>query len=106
MWVIEIRRWLDKTQSGPVDLKLKSAVSTFCEIITYATSMVDGVPTMATPKCWRRPHQIPCGGLLDIALNESTGQIYWQCQKCQDQGIITGWHGLIWDMSDEVGPVQ
>jgi hypothetical protein len=38
--------------------------------------------------------------MLDIQLNPAAGQIYWKCPVCSDEGVVTGWKGLIWDMSD------
>ncbi|MCP3922858.1 MAG: hypothetical protein GY714_09760 [Desulfobacterales bacterium] len=32
---------------------------------------------------------------------EQPDQIHWICPACQDEGIVTGWEGLIWDMTDE-----
>lgn len=106
MWVVDIRHWLNETRSGPAVPQLKSRVKNLSEIITYATSIVSDVPLVKTPKCSRRPKRRPCNGLLEIDLDESTGQIYWYCPNCHDEGVITGWEGLIWDMSDALGPMQ
>lgn len=48
----------------------------------------------------------PCKGSLEIDLDESLGQIHWCCSKCRDEGVITGWQGLIWDMTDADGLMQ
>ncbi len=29
-----------------------------------------------------------------------TGQIVWQCNFCDEEGIITNWHKTVWDMTD------
>ena len=98
MWVINIQHWLDetKTEAGVPQLRLK--VKKLAEIITYATSMEAGIPTDSTPKCWRRPGRKPCKGVLDIQLDSTTNQIHWYCGNCHDEGLISGWQGLIWDM--------
>jgi hypothetical protein len=36
---------------------------------------------------------------LEIILNPDTKQIHWPCTECGDEGMLTGWSGLIWDMS-------
>jgi RNA polymerase subunit RPABC4/transcription elongation factor Spt4 len=36
---------------------------------------------------------------LEIILNPYTKQIHWLCTECGDEGVVTGWSGLIWDMS-------
>ena len=38
MWVIDIRHWLDETQSGPAVPQLRLKVKKLGEIIIYATS--------------------------------------------------------------------
>ena len=98
MWVINIQHWLDetKTEAGVPQLRLK--VKKIAEIITYATSLESGIPTDSIPKCWRRPGRKPCKGILDIHLDTTTNQIHWYCDNCHDEGVISGWQGLIWDM--------
>jgi hypothetical protein len=66
MWVIDIRHFLDDTQTGPAVPRLKFKVKKLSEIITYATSVAAGIPVDQTPKCWRRPERKPCEGHLDI----------------------------------------
>jgi hypothetical protein len=106
MWVIDIRHWLNETRSGPAVPQLKLKVKKLSEIITYATSSANDVPASVIPKCWRRPKRRPCNEALEIDFDASTGQIHWYCPICHDEGVITGWEGLIWDMSDAVGPMQ
>jgi hypothetical protein len=100
MWVIDIRHWLDDSQSGPARPQLKSKVKKITEIIVYATSVNSGVSADSHPKCWRRPKRKPCTGNLDIYLDPDTGHIHWICPICEDEGVVSGWKGLIWDMSD------
>ena len=90
MWIIDIRHWLDETQSGPGLPQLKSKVKKLSEIITYATSLAAGIPAEQPPKCWRRPNRKPCKGTLDIHLDQATSRIYWKCPVCQDEGVVTG----------------
>ena len=100
MWVIDIRHWLDDSQSGAAVPQLKSKVKKITEIITYATSIESGLSVDSQPKCWRRPKRKPCKGNLDIQIYPASGQIYWMCPICEDEGVVTGWRGLIWDMSN------
>ena len=100
MWVIDIRHLLDETQSEAAAPQLRNKVKKISEIITYATSLAVGLPVGSRPKCWRRPSRKPCNGVIDIGFEEP-GRIYWICPECQDEGIITGWQGLIWDMTDD-----
>jgi len=100
MWVIDIRHWLNETMSGPAVPRLRLKVKKLGEIIAYATSRKCGVGTDSAPKCWRRPGRKPCAGTLDIGLDTSTNRIFWRCPVCGDEGVVCGWEGLIWDMSD------
>ena len=70
------------------------------EIITFVTATKAGVPSDSPPKCWRRPKRKPCNGELEIVLTPETGQIHWICPICQDEGVVTGWEDLIWDISN------
>jgi len=103
MWVINIQHWLDENKTAAAVPQLKSKVKKLAEIITYATSAASGMPTNEIPKCWRRPKRKPCKGILDIYLEKATNQIHWYCNICGDEGVVTGWEGLIWDMSDRPG---
>ena len=99
MWVIDIRHWLDETQTGPGVPQLKSKVKKITEIITYATFIETGFSVDSPPKCWRRPNRKPCKGQLDIRLDLIAGRMHWICPICEDEAVVTGWKGLIWDMS-------
>jgi hypothetical protein len=100
MWVIDIRHWLDESLTGPGLPQLKFKVKKLGEIITYATAKKAGIPLAVQPLCWRKPKRKPCPGELEIRLNPNTEQIHWMCPECGDEGVVTGWAGLIWDMSD------
>ena len=100
MWVIDIRHWLDETQTEAALPQLRNKVKKLTEIITFATAVEAGVPTYYPPKCWRRPKRKPCKGKLDIELVPETGQIHWICPICHDEGVVTGWENLIWDISN------
>jgi len=66
----------------------------------YATAMEAGLSFAVQPLCWRKPKRKSCLGELEISLNPDTEQIHWLCPECEDEGVVTGWRGLIWDMSD------
>jgi len=106
MWVIDIRHWLDETISGPAVPQLNLKVKKLSEIITYATSIAAGLSVGSIPKCWRRPKRRLCKGELDVILDQASGQIHWHCGICGDEGIVSGWEGLIWDMLDADGKMH
>jgi hypothetical protein len=96
---INIQHWLNETKSGPAVPDLRLKVEKITEIIIYATSLSE-TQTGEPPTCRRRPKRKPCKGHLIINF-EYSDQIHWICPACQDEGIVTGWEGLIWDMTDE-----
>ena len=98
MWVIDIRHWLNAEQTGPGVPQLRLKVEKLTEIITYATARDRDLVTGGPPKCWRRPNRKPCTGRLNVQFTEDD-RIYWICPTCGDDGIVDGWHGLIWDVS-------
>jgi len=100
MWVINIQHWLDETKTAVAVPRLRLKVQKLAEIITYATSVVAGMPTDLIPKCQRRPKRKPCKGILKIHIDQKSDQIHWHCSICNDEGVVTGWEGLIWDMLD------
>ena len=97
---------MNETKSGPAVPQLRLKVKKLSEIITYATSVTAGISMKSTPKCWRRPKRKPCKGELDIELDLASGQIQWRCEVCGDEGVVSGWEGLIWDMLDRAGNVH
>ena len=101
MWVIDIRHWLDdKTQTGQAVPQLKFKVKRITEIIAHATSFKAGLSVDSPTICWRRPKRKPFKGQLDIQLSIITDQIHWICPVCEDEGVVTGQKGLIWDLSE------
>ena len=107
MWVIDIRHWLGENlvDAGLPQLRLK--VKKLGEIVSYATAIEAGIPVDFQPVCWRRPKRKACKGKLEIDLNSDTDQIHWMCPECGDEGVVTGWKGLIWDMTDSLSaPLQ
>ena len=100
MWVIDIRHWLNDMGTEAGVPQLKNKVKKITEIILYATSINTGFKSPSVPGCWRRPKRKPCAGKLDISLDHEEGVISFYCPECQDEGVISGWKGLIWDMSD------
>lgn len=99
MWVIDIRHWLNEQLDGPALPQLRLKVKKLAEIITWITSRDRGLSAGEAPKCWRRPKRKPCRGILKIQL-EKDDRIHWLCPKCGDEGLVDGWQGLTWDMSD------
>jgi RNA polymerase subunit RPABC4/transcription elongation factor Spt4 len=105
MWVIDIRHWLDENLSGPGVPQLRFKVKKLTEIITFATAIKAGISVNSPPVCWRRPKRKACLGKLEIDFDPDTDQIHWVCPECGDEGVVTGWRGLIWDLTDSASEV-
>ena len=97
MWRIDLRDWLDESRYGPSKSMLKLKVKKLKEIVVYATSAKADRPAAESPECWRELEDKPCNGTLDIHLDGAGDQIYWKCHQCQDEGVVSGWQGLVWD---------
>ena len=102
MWVIDIRHWLNDDKTGPAVPQLRLKVKKMTEIITFATSLEKGLVTSSPPKCWRRPNRKPCAGELEIHFT-AEDRIHWICPVCEDEGVLMGFRGLIWDISEGIG---
>ena len=100
MWVIDIRHMLDDNLIGPGIPRLAFKVKKLTQIIIYATAIEAGIPVGFRPTCWRRPARKPCKGQLDVDLIPDTDHVHWMCPVCGDDGMVTGWKGLLWDLSE------
>lgn len=38
-----------------------------------------------------------CTGLIEIEVDTKNEFIYWKCNKCTEEGRISGWQGSKWD---------
>ncbi|MBD3373953.1 hypothetical protein GF406_02865 [candidate division KSB1 bacterium] len=49
-------------------------------------------------RCRRRPGRKRCNGrILAMIPDEDPMTIHWFCPVCEDNGVITGWQGTLWD---------
>jgi len=101
MWIINIRHWLNDSGTEAAVPQLRNKVKKLTEIIAYATSVYANFSAPPVPKCWRRPKRKPCPGELDIFLDIDEKTIHYHCPVCRDEGVISGWEDLIWDMSGD-----
>lgn len=100
MQVVDIQHSLDEIFFGRPVPHFKHNIRKLGEIITYATAIEAGISVDLRPGCWRRPNRKPCKGELDVDLIPGTAKIHWICPECKDEGVVTGWEGEVWDMTD------
>jgi len=74
----------------------------FASIVFDATTNLDEAPSV---RCRRRPGRQRCAGIvMSYPSPEEDDRIDWYCPVCNDNGIIRGWRGTLWDgLSD--GPL-
>jgi len=100
MQVIDIQNSLDEVFFGPPVPRLKLSLRKLGEIITWATAKEAGIPVALRPSCCKRPNRKLCKGELVVDLIPGTAQIHWMCPECRDEGVVTGWEGEVWDMTN------
>ncbi len=46
------------------------------------------------------PSCFSCGSHITSVITYKKRMIVWQCNRCENEGIISHWHGTLWDMSN------
>jgi len=72
----------------------------FAAIVQELSADLGGGPMLPKVRCRRRPNRKRCPGEIDSILNSVTGEIFWECPVCGDNGFIVDWEGTLWDFSD------
>ena len=103
MWVFDLNDMLDESLTRPAHRRFSAKVKKLGQIITYATAVQAGISIGFRPNCWRRPKRVSCEGGLQVELRKDF--IYWHCPVCGDEGVVTGWRGLMWDMTEFRSPI-
>jgi len=57
----------------------------------------------STSKHFKRfnPSCFSCGSHVTSIITLAERMIVWQCNRCEKEGIISHWHGTLWDMSNK-----
>jgi len=81
----------------PAALRLRD----FFITIAQAASVRDSGRWSATAlRCRRRPGRKSCKGRIEVFRKDKPPEVDWRCPVCGDDGVITGWKGTYWDLSD------
>lgn len=56
--------------------------------------------------CRRRPRRRRCRGQIHAVFHPVTNAIEWRCPHCDDNGIISGWVGTLWDRGPTLLPEE
>lgn len=102
-WITNMRHFLNEDGTIPVDLPgpaLRLA-KYFGSIVEAVSSRQDLENAHTGVKCRRRPGRKPCGGeILAIIDKRNDFAINWHCSICDDNGLISGWQGTMYDRSN------
>ncbi len=102
MLIVDIRHWLNESLTDPAVPELAGKVAKLGEIISFATDLNGDPPPV---HCSQEHNGLPCPGELVILIVEDL-RIHWYCPACEDEGLLSGWRGLIWDLLDDDGLIQ
>jgi hypothetical protein len=97
-WITDLRHFLNE------DGSLANMPNRARTLAEYFGHIVKGVTTrqkdaLATGvRCRKRPRQRRCPGEI-IAFIDEQEAISWSCPVCEDNGVISGWKGTLWDWS-------
>jgi hypothetical protein len=72
----------------------------FGRIVGAATAHPPGIEFPSPVPCRRRPKHRRCPGPIRIRRSEVPPRIDWLCASCRDQGLIQGFLGTPWDLSE------
>ncbi len=96
--VVDLRHWLLPNGDLAPQARLAPHIAMVVECATICFG--DGMTAMV---CRHRDTRRRCRGQVCIATKNDA--IDWCCNLCDDAGVITGWRGSRWDLSDvEIGP--
>lgn len=93
MLVVDLRHWLLEDGRLAPQVRLAPHIAMIVECATACGG--DGMSSML---CRHRDTRRRCDGQICLATRE--GVIHWRCSRCDDAGIISGWAGTRWDLSE------
>lgn len=100
-WVTHLPHFLDEASKIPENLPepARQVANAMCFFVVYATNF-DGEPGEEFPSCFVIVDDSICSGKVFPCLTIDFENIAWKCDTCGSHGIITGWNGTLWDLSD------
>lgn len=98
-WIIDMTHYLD--EHGAIVTAPAAAHRLgehFAAIVGAVTYNPCEAATGSTVRCRRRPGRRPCPGQIRGAITlDDQMNIVWECPCCGDNGLISNWHGTMWD---------
>ena len=100
-YIIHLPHFLD--EKGRLSLNLPGPARKFAlgigRFVSYATNF-DGEDN-EMPQCLAAIKRKRCRGQVISGINLSVGDnIEWHCTSCGTCGVVSGWQGSLWDLSE------
>lgn len=95
-WIMDLRHSLTDDLLPPPGRVGKRAAY-LGKMVAAATARGVGNPFCSAITCSRRPGRKPCKGKLMLLLHKD-GNIRWECESCDYQGLLSGWQDTMWDL--------
>jgi hypothetical protein len=95
MYVTNFQHFLNKDGNIPTDMpKEAKELANFLALLIddASTGDYDSEPTI---RCIEKG----CEGLIVPSLIEENNEIFWVCENCKTNGVISNWRGSKWDNS-------
>lgn len=99
-WSTDVRNLVPAQQPAPAPEAARRALFAR-EIVEAATSRGVVAPWCSAVRCIARLGRRGCGGRVHVGI-AGAGRIEWECRRCGEQGVLTGFEGTDLDMSAHV----
>lgn len=100
-WITHLPHFLDVTGNilENIPLPARRLAKSVCAFVAYATSF-EGEDNEELPQCFVAIKKKRCKGKALPLLTMVDDNIGWRCNTCESYGIISGWQGTLWDLSE------
>ena len=102
-WITDLTHFLDERGAiVETPVPARRLAEHFAAIVAAATADPCQAATGSSVRCRRRPGRKPCPGSIRAAITlDDRMDVVWDCPACGDNGVISNWHGTIWDCLDD-----
>lgn len=106
-WITHLPHILNDTGNIPVGLPAPTfrLAKSICSFVAYATNF-EGKDDEEFPPCFIMIEKKRCRGKVFPFLMIEEDNIGWQCKTCGTNGVISGWQGTLWDLTERDELVQ
>lgn len=100
-WITHLPHFLDESGNIPNELPTAAlqVANSICSFVAYATHFA-GEMDEEFPSCFVTLNKESCQGKVFPCLTMDE-KISWRCDICHSNGVISGWQGTLWDLSEK-----